>query len=109
MSDAMVYCSSYKDIPNIVSGLCLQQSVPDPGTNSPTLLFKGLGSLRNVLVFHENIHEMSCKMSRKYSQDIDKVINNDFLIEIIIVSFKLSLCQRILHLQQVQPCRPLAF
>uniref|UniRef100_A0A8C7GM47 WD repeat domain 75 n=1 Tax=Oncorhynchus kisutch TaxID=8019 RepID=A0A8C7GM47_ONCKI len=35
---------------------------------------QNLGSLRNVLVFHE----ISCKMSRKYSQDFDKVINNDF-------------------------------
>ena len=43
-----------------------------------TLPFKSLGSLRNVLVFHENIHEMSCKMNRKYSQDVDNVINNDF-------------------------------
>ena len=43
-----------------------------------TLPFKSLGSLRNVLVFHENIHEMNYKMNRKYSQDVDKVINNDF-------------------------------
>ena len=29
--------------------------------------------------FHENIHEISCKMNRKSSQDnVDKVINNDF-------------------------------
>ena len=32
------------------------------------------GHLRDVLVFRE----MSCKMNRKYSQDVDKVINNDF-------------------------------
>ena len=43
-----------------------------------TLPFKRLRSLRDVLIFHENIHEMSCKMNRKYSQDVDKVINNDF-------------------------------
>ena len=46
-----------------------------------TLPFKSLGSLRNVLVFLENIHEMSCKMNRKYSQDVDKVLNNDFSLK----------------------------
>ena len=42
------------------------------------------------------IHQMSCKINRKYSQDIDKVRNNCFR-------------QIIIHLQQLQPCRPLAF
>ena len=42
-----------------------------------TLPFKSLGLLKRFIVFHENIHEMSCKMNRKYSQDIDKVLNND--------------------------------
>ena len=31
------------------------------------------------VVFHENIHEMICKMNGKYSQGVDKVINHDFL------------------------------
>ena len=51
--------------------VCLTESIY-------TLPFKSLGSLRNVLVFHENIHEIGCKRNRKYSQDVDKVINNDF-------------------------------
>ena len=46
-----------------------------------TLPFKSLGSLRNVLVFHENIQESCCKMNRKYSQDEDTVINNDFYLK----------------------------
>ena len=27
------------------------------------------------------IHQMSCKMNRKYSQDIDEVENNDFYLK----------------------------
>ena len=42
-----------------------------------TLPFRSSVSLRNALVFHENIHEISSKMNRKY-EDVDKVINNDF-------------------------------
>ena len=30
---------------------------------------------------HTFIHQMSCKMNRKYSQDIDEVRNNDFYLK----------------------------
>ena len=30
---------------------------------------------------HTFIYQMSCKMNRKYSQDIDKVRNNDFYLK----------------------------
>jgi hypothetical protein len=48
------------------------------GVSKCTLPFKCLGSLRNVLVFHENIYEMSFKMNREYIQNVNKVINNAF-------------------------------
>ena len=39
-----------------------------------TLLFKSLGP--DNFMFSMKTHQMSCKMNRKYSQDIDEVRNN---------------------------------
>ena len=35
---------------------------------------------------HTCIHQMSCKMNRKYSQDIDEVRNNDFVLQTLLSS-----------------------
>ena len=65
---------------------------------------------------HTFIHLMSYKINRKYSQDIDKVRNNDFYFILFILFYNnifflqtLLFSPIIVHLQQLQPCRPLAF
>ena len=55
-------------------------------TLTDTPQFKSLGTLRNVLDFHENIHEMSCKINRKYNQYVDKVINNNCVLQTLLSS-----------------------